>query len=303
MSTRHRFPLAHLRDVVVRTTRHLAASPPLPPQADDSVAVLIDGENIGPELLPQILAEACRYDAPRVRYLYGHAARPAIPSWQPSAQHYGIELRHQESLNGNGKNAADLALAVDALSIHYERGVARFCLASDDADYAPLIARLRQRGCLVVVLGRLTAARALQTGATSFVALTTAQASPAPRTSPTQGAPREQVAAQIDKPALPRKKTTQASARGRASALAQPEPDPLYALVARALAQADVTDIAWVRLNQLGQYLKQADPTFSVSQYGYKQLGALVRARADLFAIHEEHNAGAGMLVRLRVQP
>lgn len=317
MST-HRSPLVErlyrLADVAARRLAGIAALTP----TDDTVAVLIDGENIGPELLLHILAESCRYGAPRIRYLYGHTARASILAWQPPALHYGIELRHQANLTGTGKNAADLALTVDALSIHYERGVTRFCLASDDADYTPLITRLRQRDCMVMVLGRPGAARALQMAATSFVALapTTQPATDMP---PPAKLPVSQPAAnmplpaklpvsQVPKPAsqVPQAnaapvKRAPASAKRNASPAPQSEIDPLHELIVKVLLHANVTTTTWVRLTQLGQWLKQVEPAFTVNQYGHKQLNALVRARSDLFVIHDEQNTGASMLVRLRV--
>lgn len=52
------------------------------------------------------------------------------------------------------KNTTDVALAVDALTLHFKSGVTHFGIASGDADFAPLSLQLRELGCEVMCFAR-----------------------------------------------------------------------------------------------------------------------------------------------------
>lgn len=47
------------------------------------------------------------------------------------------------------KNTTDAALIADAVALHFQQGVRVFAIASGDADFAPLVVRLREWGCEV----------------------------------------------------------------------------------------------------------------------------------------------------------
>ena len=53
-----------------------------------------------------------------------------------------------------GKNSTDIALAVDAIEIAVNERPDVVVIASSDSDFAPVVARLRERGCRVVGLGQ-----------------------------------------------------------------------------------------------------------------------------------------------------
>lgn len=56
------------------------------------------------------------------------------------------------------KNTTDVALAVDALTLHFQSAITRFGIASGDADFAPLSLELRERGCEVTCFARMAIA-------------------------------------------------------------------------------------------------------------------------------------------------
>lgn len=56
------------------------------------------------------------------------------------------------------KNTTDVALAADALVLHFRHGVTRFAVASGDADFAPLSMQLRELGCEVTCYARMAIA-------------------------------------------------------------------------------------------------------------------------------------------------
>jgi uncharacterized protein (TIGR00288 family) len=53
-----------------------------------------------------------------------------------------------------GKNSTDIAMAVDALDLVLAERPDVVAIASSDSDFAPLVARLREKGCRVVGIGQ-----------------------------------------------------------------------------------------------------------------------------------------------------
>ena len=107
------------------------------------VALLIDGENISPDLTAQMLVEAGKFGGVTIRRVYGNVTSPNMQRWKEVMTQYALQGMHQMQ-TATGKNAADIALAVDAMDLFYRDHVTRFCLVGSDSDYTPLVLRLRQ---------------------------------------------------------------------------------------------------------------------------------------------------------------
>jgi len=52
-----------------------------------------------------------------------------------------------------GKNAADMALSVDAMDLLYGGFIDTFCIVSSDSDFTPLTLRIRRDGARVYGFG------------------------------------------------------------------------------------------------------------------------------------------------------
>jgi hypothetical protein len=129
------------------------------------VAFLIDGENISARVTPAALAEAETWGEVIIRRIYGDWASPQMNAWREMVTQYGMRAVHQHLPK---KNAADIALTVDAVDLFY-RGIRRFCLGSGDSDYVPLVLWLREQGCMVEVISQKNAPLALQRSCSVFV--------------------------------------------------------------------------------------------------------------------------------------
>ncbi len=122
-------------------------------------ALLIDGDNINAKHAEAILAEAPGTSVARV-----YADPTHKKGW---AAHPGLELRAADQ----GKNAADMLLAIDAMELALAGGVTRLTLASSDADYRPLALRLRALGCTVTGCGTSKTPESFRQACTRFVML------------------------------------------------------------------------------------------------------------------------------------
>jgi hypothetical protein len=213
------------------------ATTPVPP-----VALLIDGENaIIPDLIAYILVEAGKMGGVTVRQIYGNWATPSMQPWKKHLAHYSLEPLG----NRPGHNATDIALVIGAMDLLY-RGIKHFCLVAGDSDYVPLISRLRQSGCTVLVIGTSAASNALKDASSMF--LSTSQLIP-------------QVSSQPSSP----------------QTIAPPKPLELSALLTKAYHVAtQKSETEWVPLSLLGLKVRELSSTFEMT-YGKQNLSNLVK--------------------------
>lgn len=120
-------------------------------QPDHRVAVLVDGDNIGAAHAKAIGEVARRAGRPDLLRVYGDAGRGA--DWRRMPGFRFIDA-------GEGKNAADVLLCIDAMEIALTDGFGTFVLASDDSDFTHLARRLRERGLGVIGVGTAAASKA-----------------------------------------------------------------------------------------------------------------------------------------------
>ncbi len=118
------------------------------PAPTTPVALLVDGENLSVDHGETILAIARRYGVPNVRRVYGKTAH--IAAW--------AELGFRLMPVRPGKNAADLLLAVEAMSLALRESFHTLIIAATDRDYASLAEHLRELGHEVIGIGEAQAA-------------------------------------------------------------------------------------------------------------------------------------------------
>src|SRR5579875_679408 len=132
---------------------------------DDRMALLLDGKNIAASDAVYVLAEARKWGVVKLSRVYGDWSSAQMQPWQEVVTHYGMRAVHQ---HGARKNAADIALAIEAVEL-FHQGIRSFCLVSGDSDYRPLVLWLVEHGCQVVVIGHPDTPRALQRACSIFV--------------------------------------------------------------------------------------------------------------------------------------
>jgi hypothetical protein len=247
------------------------------------VALLVDGENMSADVIATVLAEAGRFGSVTIRRVYGNWGSPSMQAWKNVTSHYALQQAHTLQTI-SGKNAADIALVVDAMDLLYRDHIERFCLVTSDSDYTALVLRLRMAGCIVVGIGRPTTPPALQEACTVFLS-TDQLGSSASRSKPMG-------ASSIN------------AARGYSSTPAD-TPVKLNAELTALLTDAYQEAIqgkvtGWILISRLGVGLKKHDPTFTPKSYGYKDLSTLVTARTDLFEARKQDTKGGQLEVRRR---
>ena len=116
----------------------------------DRVMLLIDADNVSVDVMEQAVAKLLAdYGALHVRRAYGTAESTV----QHQAAFKRLSIKPMVNLAA-GKNSTDIALAVDALDLVLAERPDVVVIASSDSDFAPLVSRLREKGCRVRGIGQ-----------------------------------------------------------------------------------------------------------------------------------------------------
>jgi uncharacterized protein (TIGR00288 family) len=117
---------------------------------NERVLLLIDADNVSLDVIEQAVPWVHKhYGGPHVRRAYCTAEQAV----KHQASFKRLSIRPMVNLAA-GKNSTDIALAVDAIDLVIAERPAVVVIASSDSDFAPLVSRLREKGCRVVGIGQ-----------------------------------------------------------------------------------------------------------------------------------------------------
>ena len=131
------------------------------------LAVLIDAENASARHARAVFEAARRLGEAGVRRIYGDFSNGRLASWDAAIRTWAIVPCHQPS-HVRGKNAADIALAVDAMDLMYRERLDGVALMSSDSDFTRLAQRLREGGLAVFGFGECKTLRAFRAACNGF---------------------------------------------------------------------------------------------------------------------------------------
>ena len=115
------------------------------------IALLIDADNVSADVIEQAIQRTlAEHGAIHVRRAYCNAETAV----KQQALFKRLLVRPMVNLS-TGKNSTDIALAVDAIDLVIAERPHVVVLVSSDSDFAPLVIRLREKGCRVCGIGQL----------------------------------------------------------------------------------------------------------------------------------------------------
>ena len=205
-----------------------------------SLAVLIDAENTSARYAQAIFEEIVKLGEADVRRIYGDFSAGSLSAWDAAIQSLAI-LQHQQRSNTRGKNAADIALVIDAMDLMHKGRLDGFCLVSSDSDFTRLAQRLREDGLKVFGFGERKTPGAFRNACSRFIYLENIL-----EAGPEKGAA-DSGAAQPKKQA----------------------PKKAAAIIAKAME--DGAEGGWVHLGTVGSRILGAAPDFDPRSYGCPQ--------------------------------
>lgn len=233
------------------------------------VAVLVDCDNVSPDILEHALLVVAQFGRVVLRRGYGNHATLGH-RWQEALvrQAFTPCLQYQYA---SGKNTADIALALDALEALFDERADTFCLVTSDSDFAYLCRKLRERGATVCIVGEAKTPDALRNASDQFFEWIR---------------PLDPVVSS----GVGEVNDDKASPDSKAELARTPKPPvkrrPRFVVDAVALLTSDTSE-GRVSLGALGQYLKRTDPAFSPQTYGHTGLLDMLKTYDLLTPIQE----------------
>lgn len=114
------------------------------------VMLLVDADNVSADVIEQAVDRSlAEHGAVHVRRAYCNAET----ALKQQALFKRLSMRPMVNLSA-GKNSTDIALAVDAIDLVIAERPDIVVLVSSDSDFAPLVIRLREKGCRVCGIGQ-----------------------------------------------------------------------------------------------------------------------------------------------------
>lgn len=238
------------------------------------VAVLVDCDNVSPDILEHSLKVVAQFGRVVLRRGYGNHATLGN-RWQSALVNQAFTpcLQYQYA---SGKNTADIALALDAMEALFDERADAFCLVTSDSDFAYLCRKLRERGATVCIVGEPKTPDALRNASDHFFEWVR-----------TELPPETVIDSSLTKPDVAPKRSE------------PPKPPiklrPLFVVDAVSLMASSTSD-GKVAMGALGNYLRRTDPAFSPKNYGHSGLLDMVKTYDLLVPVQESGGHWSVML-------
>ncbi|MBP2215963.1 NYN domain-containing protein [Arthrobacter sp. CAN_C5] len=212
------------------------------------IALLIDADNAPASKIDVVLAEVARHGVANVRRAYGDWKSPHLQQWEAALHPYAIRPMQQFDYS-TGKNAADMAMVIDAMDLLNGGSIDAFALMSSDADFTPLVMRILANGHKVYGFGERKAPEPFVNACSLFTYVE--GLGQAPNSSNTS----------VEQRADPRK------LRG----------DTRLVLLMRNAVEAASDDDGWANLSAVGSQIGN-QASLDSRNYGYQKLSELIDA-------------------------
>lgn len=233
---------------------------------DLRIAVLIDADNSSATKIEGILQRVATFGKANVRKAYGNWQKSELKGWEPKLLEHAIAPVQQFDLT-KGKNASDIAMVIDAMDLLHAGDVDGFAVVSSDADFTPLVMRLRQSGAEVIGFGQKKAPEAFRNACSTFFEVEALEDDDADEL-PDDEAPAEEPARST---ASKRQAGDQLKGNSRLM-------NRLY----NAIDDASDDD-GWANLSQVSNLIRNQS-SFEPRNFGYAKFSDLMRA-IDLFEV------------------
>lgn len=234
------------------------------PEDEKRIALLIDADNAPAGKIDAILTELARHGVANVRRAYGNWKSHRLKGWEDALHTYAIRPIQQFAYS-TGKNASDMAMVIDAMDLLYARNLDGFAIVSSDADFTPLVMRLRGDSMRVFGFGEEKTPEPFVKACSTFLYLEKLGV--------------EEASGQ---PAQVRPK------RG-----AELRKDEALVHLLRSAVSAAADDAGWSHLGAVGSHIRN-QTSFDERNYGYRNLSSLIEA-TELFEIKRQ-----GQVVEIR---
>jgi hypothetical protein len=237
------------------------------PTQEASVALLIDCDNVPPEIAEFALQRAAQAGRVTVRRGYGNP-NTINKGWEQVLVRQSFTSCLQFPYAPR-KNSTDIALSLDALELLLDKRAQTFCLVTGDSDFAYLCRKLRERGATVYVAGAANSPEALRKACDQFFEWTPV-AKPVAK-------PVEKVADVVAKPIVaPVARAKKQAAKKAPAASPIPKQSPPFVVKAVETLLPSFPN-GRVTLNAVAEHIRLTQPTFKPGAYGHAKLVTMLK--------------------------
>lgn len=133
----------------------------------DSVAILIDGDNVEIELIPRLFDKVRKDGNPIIKEVFFN--KHSLNKWDTSINQFSLKS-HYVPNNIKGKNSADIALVIRAMELFYKRkDLTKYYIVSSDSDFTGLAKHFVAQGTPVFGIGNHKTAESFRNACTGFI--------------------------------------------------------------------------------------------------------------------------------------
>ena len=264
------------------------------------IAVMIDADNTQLSKLEAVLQEVSTHGRIVARRAYGNWKKDTLKNWEDDLKRLAIKAVQQFDYTA-GKNATDMALVIDCISLMHRGIYDAFVIVSSDSDFTPLAVYLRESGVYVMGAGNKQTPLAFRNSCDEFVFLENLEAvqETDEATVGQETAGMEQAvttaAPLMSQPIVTLLQSSKKQAgNGKAGGSRDKEKDRdreksttrkngdninfIHKLLRVASDQYADDSNGYTSLGQAGNYIKRVRPDFDVRTYGYKKLVLMLEA-------------------------
>lgn len=132
-----------------------------------NIVVLIDADNADPKMVKKILETLSLKGEITTKRVYGNFKKPQLKPWEDVCKEFAIHPIQQFDYV-KGKNATDLAVAIDAMNLLHSNRYDAFAIVSSDSDFTPLLIELREHGMRTFGFGNSNATDSFKNACVTF---------------------------------------------------------------------------------------------------------------------------------------
>lgn len=219
-----------------------------------NIAILIDADNTEVGLIGKVLETLSLQGDITTKRAYGNWKKEQLKPWEEVCIKYAIHPIQQYDYV-QGKNATDLAVAIDAKNLLHSGRYDGFAIVSSDSDFTPLLIELREHGMQTFAFGNSNTKESLKNACVAFYNIDEFKESKASKK-------------EDDKPS-----------------------DDIDSLLARAFDEYKL-DSGYAMLSIAGDYLRRVKPDFNIKTYGAKSLSEYIKTNKETYEVKVEHIDG-----------
>ncbi len=233
-----------------------------------NIAMLIDADNTPYSKVQDVMQEISAHGRIVVKRAYGNWKKETLKKWEDELKRLAINAVQQFDYV-SGKNATDMALVIDAMTLLYKNRYDAFVIVASDSDYTPLAITLHESGVYVIGVGNKNTPEAFRNSCDEFIILENI------------GADSEDVSVTED---------TAGTKSVEKSGAKSGKIGEIHNLIKLA-AEKYQDDEGFTNIGSAGQYIKRAKPDFDVRSYGYKQLLKFLQAFPDKYEVKHKNGS------------